>query len=205
MKKLILAASAIAAMIGSNVLADASQSTSVTIGGSVTPTCIMTTPTFAAATNASSVLLVGPAGTSAVTIPNLADSATAALNSSDFKLTYSDSYCNYAHTVGIKATNGGLVDSGTGNDPVAGSGDFVRRIGYNSIVSWAGQDIDGPNPATSVSTDLGDATKTSAINTSIAGANRGALVLHVVVPSNPNPVIAGSYTETLTLKIGATL
>ncbi len=205
MKKLIIAATAVAALTASSAFADASQSTSVTFSGSVDNTCVMTTPTVTASSNAASTALAGAAGVSTIAITNLADASTAALNAASFTLTYDGSYCNYAHKVGIKALKGGLVETADTNDVVAGSGNFVQRIGYDADVTWAGASTQGPDPATSYSSDEGDATKTTAINTTVTGANRGALVLSVAVAADTNPVVAGTYSETLTLKIGATL
>lgn len=206
MKKLIIVATAVAALAGSSAFADASQSTDVTFSGSVDKTCVLTAPTVTLSKNASSTALNGASGISTIAITNLADASTAALNAASFTLTYADSYCNYNHQVGIKAKNGGMIDSGTANDPVADSGNFVRRIGYTSNVAWGGgTDLTGPAPTTVYDTDAGDASKTTKLEKNVAGANRGNLVLTVSIAADANPVVAGSYSETLTLKIGATL
>ena len=156
-------------------------------------------------TNATFGSAAGNGGTTAVTITNLADAGTAVLNSAGFTLTYSNSFCNYAHSVGIKATNGGLINaSAAANAPVGGT--FVQRVGYDADVTWAGASTQGPKPASVTTTAAGDGAQDDAINTSVSGSNRGDLVLSVAIDNSAtDPVVSGAYSETLTLKIGATL
>lgn len=203
MKRVLMAAAAASLFASPAAFAADSQTTNITIEGTVANTCVMGTPGFLG-TNASQTALAGNAGTSAVEITSLAVSADdAALAAVEFTLTYSDSYCNYAHSVDLNSANGGLVDA-TPIDVVAGSGDFVRRIGYDSTLTWADgaaivSDVD---PTTSTAQATGTAIDGTAAP--VSGAFRGDLVLGVVIASNPNPVVAGTYNETLTVTMGPT-
>ncbi|KAF0092808.1 MAG: hypothetical protein FD163_574 [Hyphomonadaceae bacterium] len=205
MKRIIFAATSFAAMaMAGSAFAANSQTTTAFMQGNVPDTCVLTAPTVTASTNATNVLLGGNGGQSTMLL-TLADANTAKLNAVSFTLTYADSYCNYNHSVGIKATNGGLIASDY--DPVATSGAFIRRIGYDADIKWMGPAFaQGPNPGTSTTTDLGDTLSTAAVNFPVAGANRADLVIQVTIDnSNQTPVVSGTYTEYLTLKIGATL
>ena len=204
MKRIIFAATSIAALtIAGSALAASSQTTTTLMQGNVPDTCVLNTPTFAAL-YASSPALVGNGGQSTILL-TLADSTTAKLNGVSFELTYADSYCNYAHSVGIQATNGGLIASD--NDPVATSGAFIRRIGYDADIKWMGPAFaQGPNPAHSTTLDSGDATQAAAFNFPVTGANRADLVIRVTIDSsNTTPVVSGTYTEYLTVRMAATL
>ena len=203
MKKLIIAAASLAALASGSAFAADSQSTDVTFAGTVANTCVLKNAVSSGLSNVTETSVAGNAGTSVLAITNLADATSAALNSAGFTLTYADSYCNYAHKISIKATNGGLINSTTGNDPVATSGTFVQRIGYDADLKWMGPAFaQGPNPATSTSTKAGDAASTTQIDFPVSGANRADVVLTVAIAANVNPVVAGSYSETLTIKLG---
>ncbi len=202
MKKLILAAASLVALSSGSAFAADTQSTDVTFSGTVANTCVLKQGVFSAGTNAVlSGTAGGNAGTSTVAL-TLADATTAALNSAGFTLTYADSYCNYAHKITIKATNGGLLNSTTGNDPVATSGAFVQRIGYDADLKWMGNSFaQGPNPSTSTTDKTGDTSATNEMPFAVNGANRADVVLTVAIASNTNPVVAGTYSETLTIKL----
>jgi hypothetical protein len=202
MKRILFAAAAIAALgFNSSAFAAPSGSADVTMSGTVAPTCTLGAPTASAQTNATTT----PGAATSTVALTLADSTTAALNAGGFTLTYAG-MCNYAHNVGIKAANGGLLNaSAVANAPVANSGTFVQRIGYTATAAWAGQSAAVPGATTSTSVATGVAAATVAQNTAVAGSNAGDLVLTVAIAADSNPVVAGAYSETLTLKIGATL
>jgi hypothetical protein len=200
MKRILFAAAALAAVgFNTSAMADASASAAVTFSGTNAETCTLGTPVPSAQTNA-----VATPGASTTTVAmTLTNSTSAALNAGGFTLTYAG-MCDYAHSVGIKATNGGLLNaSAVANAPVAGSGAFIQRIGYTSSVAWAGATTTGPAPANDTAVATGDTPSTVAIQTAVLGSNRGPLVLTVGIAADATPVVAGLYSETLTLKIGA--
>lgn len=203
MKRILFAAAALATIgFNTSAFAAADATATVTMGGAVVPTCTLGAPVQSAETNATTT----PGALTSSVALTLANASTAALNAGGFTLTYAG-MCNYAHSVGIKATNGGLLQA-TPVTPVGGT--FVQRIGYTASIGWAGANVAVPGGAmTSTAAATGLVAAQTANNAAVAGFNKGDLVLTVAVGSGANastdPVVAGTYSETLTLQIGATL
>ncbi len=196
MKRILIAATAIAALgFNTSAFAAVDASATVTMGGKVANTCTLGTPTLSSL-NAS---LTPAASSSVVTFNSLANTNTAALNASGFAMNY-EGMCNMAHQIQLKAANGGLRQV----TPVAVlGGNFVERIGYTATATWGGQTASPAIDATSTGAAPAAAEKQD--TKTVAGANAGTLVLQVTIPSNAAPVVAGDYTETLTLKVAATI
>ena len=195
MKKLVLLAAG-AALLAGPAFAAPSASNDITINGTAPQVCTLGNPnTTGSATNATF------AGTT-VSVTALASATDASLNQTSVTLRYAG-LCNYAHNVGLKSANGGLVNaSGAANAPVAGSGTFIQRVGYTATANWAGaNDV----LATSNSTTSYVAPGVVKANWSVAGANQGNLDVNVAIASSSTPVVAGTYGDTLTVGIGAAL
>lgn len=195
MKRVLMAAAAASLFVAPAFAAD-SASTAIDFSGTVENTCVLEAGADSAATNASL------AGTT-VTLSDLVDDTTAVLNASGLTLTFADSYCNYAHDVDLDATNGGLISSAVSGDVVGGT--FVTRIGYTADLSWAGQAINlAPTTDTN---DFDGAEAVDGTKIDIAGANREDLtIVFAIAQDNPNdPVLAGTYSETLTIEMGPSL
>lgn len=200
MKRILFAAAALAAIgFNTSAMAAASASATVAMSGPVDPTCTLGTPVASATTGA----VATPGASNTGVALTLANASTAALEASGFTLTYAG-MCNYAHSVGIKATNGGLLNaSAVANAPIAGT--FVQRVGYTASAAWGGVTAAVPGATTSTSAATGVAAAMIAQQSAVAGSNLGDLVLTVAIAADANPVVAGTYSETLTLKIGATI
>lgn len=199
MKRILFAAAALAAFgFNTSAMAADSATATVTMGGTVADTCTLQAPTFAATTGAPTN--TATTNTSTVAL-SLADSTTAQLKASGFTLTYAG-MCNYAHQVGIKATNGGLLNA-TPVAPVGGT--FVQRIGYTASAVWATKTVAVPGAITSTVSATGEIAAQAAVHEAVIGSNQGDLVLTVGIAAVATPVVAGTYSETLTLKIGATI
>lgn len=202
MKRVLMAASAVALLATPSAFAAASQTTDITFSGSVADTCVMSTPTVTASSNATSTALVGNAGVSTIGIDSLATSADdASLAAASFQLTYADSYCNYAHTIDMASTNGGMVIA----TPVAVvGGTFVQMIGYDSTLTWGAASVTDVDSTTSTSSAAAPGAVNGTEDT-IAGAYRGDLVLDVSIAADTNPVVSGTYSETLTVSLGVAI
>lgn len=216
MKRILIAAVAVAAVTsGSNAFAAPNASATISMSGSSPNTCVL----GKAAVQGAAVNMAlgtdaqtrgtGARGNTAVTITDLASASEALLQNASITLRYANSYCNMAHEVGIQSINGGFINSTAGNDPVAGSGDFIQRVGYTSNLAWAGGTaVTGPAPTTSTTAKTAD-TDAAAVGVkkkAPGGSNRGALDVTIAITADTNnPVVAGSYSETINVLMGVTV
>ncbi len=192
MKTLLIAAAA-ALAVGAPALAASSPAPNSNALSGVAPTvCVMSAPTI---NNADATLVSATANASAVQFSNFASPANAQLTpNQDFTLTV-QATCNYAHSFGLKSQNGGLKNTTTS---VVG-GSFIQSVNYTVGGLWglhpiALQTFGLPNTK---SFGFGD----------VDGANRGSVVLAVSL-NNPlfnRPLVAGAFTDVLTLQLGAPL
>lgn len=201
MKRVLMAASAVALLAAPSAIAADSQTTDITFSGSVADTCVMSAPTVTASSNATSTALEGNVGTSVIGIDSLATSADdASLAAASFQLTYADSYCNYAHTIDMASLNGGM-EIATPVSVVGGT--FVQLIGYDSTLTWGAATVTDVDAATSTASATG--TPVNGTEDTVAGAYRGDLVLDVAIAADANPVVSGTYSETLTISLGVAI
>ena len=206
MNKFLLLGAATAALICAGpAFADPSASNAISISGSSPDTCTLDPGTQSAATNAT---FTPGAGASTLAIGTLASATDATLQTTSATITFVG-MCNYAHNIGLQSANSGLQNGTAGNDPVAGSGSFIKKVGYTASYVWAGHTSTGTERLV-FANDVGIGAGASAVlkksdNVTVAGANQGNLVLHFDIASSSTPVVSGSYSDTLTVKIGATL
>lgn len=196
MKKILLGATA-AALLASPVLAAPSAEQTVTINGTAPTVCTLAAPTQ---TNLLGNLTV--AG-STVTVTGLFDAADATMDAGSVTLNFAG-MCNYAHNVSLKSANGYLYNTTSNVAPLAGT--FFRRIGYNAAFNWAGVHRAAAIPAVD-STLAGQAgVAVTSTDAAVSGANIGNLQVSLkFAGSGTTPVVAGNYTDSLTVQIGADL
>jgi hypothetical protein len=93
--------------------------------------------------------------------------------------------------------NGGLA---LGSAAQVVDGTFISHINYRAQVDWAGK-------SAVMSTDGGPGKKTP--TTVVGGTNHGPLSLRIVIDDLENdltiPLVAGTYSDILTVQIGAPL
>lgn len=199
MKKLIIAATAVAALTASSAFAAADASSSVTYEGTVANTCVL--GALSAVGSSNSGTLSGT--TVSFAAGTFADTTTAKLNANSQSLKFADSYCNYAHTVSLKSTNGGMVSTNNGAAAVVG-GTFVKMVGYTATLGWASS-ASAPSLSVASSTASAAGAGTATDTDGIGGANRGDLTMDFTTTATTDPVLKGTYSETFTVQIGASL
>jgi len=162
------------------------------MGGVSPPLC-----SFAAAPralNADNMSLSGAGQNSAsISVNQLTDSATALLIKASIQLEIIG-VCNESHYLSLKTSKGGLtLEDQTG---VVG-GNFLDHVNYRAQADWAGQSV-------SLNTDaIAEKKTTSGV---IEKTHRGALNISLLIDENTNdmnkPLLAGQYTDFLTVQIG---
>ncbi len=100
--------------------------------------------------------------------------------------------CNYQAYVGLKSLNWGVTTGAT-----APSG-FAKKVNYTASLSWGGQTA-SIDTSTSAPTDNKDVKQISAI------ASTGAALLSFTAATSADPLVVGTYADTLTVQVGATL
>ena len=195
--KVLPCAVAFAGFGAGSALAAPSQTTDAEFSGTVVDTCVIDPLTFGSGANAT--LEPGATSTAAtVTFSGFANGDTAVfVPGTGINLNFSG-YCNYPHTIRVQTVNGSLTNQTAANDPVAGSGTFIDEIFYDvNVFGWDGAfvtlDADGPAGAKSP-------------NGGLAGAHRGSATMVISLTNpGPDPLLAGDWSDTLILQIGAPL
>ena len=205
MKRIIFGLASVALLAGTatTAMSAADDDTKITITGTAENVCriggvLASDPTAGAVTNITSTTLGNNAST--LTITDFVVDATAILNDAASTLTYADSYCNYAHNISMSAANGGLDHDGVVS--VTG-GTFTQHVNYTAIATMGAQS-NTLTLAESTTAVHGAAVVSTA--TAVAGANRADLTVAIDIDQSPtDPVLAGVYTDTLCIQIGAAL
>lgn len=194
--RLLCFATALAGIGAAPAFAQATDSDTVNLSGTQAQTC--TLGAFSAGA-VSGALNAGnfSAGTLNLTGTMSASTAIRAAGSITLNAT---AMCNYGHNVSVRQTGGGLINA---SDVAPTQGTFIRKQGYEAVVSWASLTITAssadvtaapPAPAAVTSTDQ-----------SISGAASGTLSLTLSVAASASPVVAGAYTDSVVVQIGADL
>jgi len=196
MKKMILGATA-AALLASPALAAPSAEQTVTINGTAPTVCTLGAPT--------SANLVGNLNVtgSTVTVTGLFDAADATMDAGSVTLRFAG-MCNYPHNVSLKSANGYLYNTTSNVAPLSGT--FFRRIGYNAAYAWA--NVFRPTAIPAVDSTLAgqSGVAVTSADAAVSGANLGTLNVTLRFDgSGTTPVVAGNYTDSLTVQIGADL
>ncbi len=191
LKKTLTHGAALALLISSSFVAHAapSASSTVTINGSVAPTCTMS---LAAASSGD---VNASFGSNKIAITNLANATTAVSTDASTVLSF-DGMCNYAHNMSIGSANGGMTHDASVT-VVAGSGAFDNLVEYDVSVAWANTvSLDADGGAAVTATDApGGAYSATGVAVTFNFDNNGGT----------DPLLSGDYTDTITLKLGATI
>lgn len=136
------------------------------------------------------------AGQNLISISALANPNTAQLQAGSILLSMKG-LCNQAHALTITSSNGGLKSQSPSNAPL-GTG-FASRVDYVAQATWA---------SNSVTLQTAGIIGQSAPPAQVTGAFSGNLILQIAIdPSGAGylPLIAGGYTDTLTLTLAPQL
>jgi len=169
--------------------ADPEASMEFTIEGEAKKVCILPEPTQVGAQNTSF------SGGQTITIEQLINETDATLNAASIELKFPNVMCNYPAKVFIKSMHGGLIrpDPGTAQAR-AGSADFKDVVDYRVSGTWGGLQLPnfttvGVSPGHTESVDAG-------------GANKADLIVNLTVDAEATPVLMGSYTDNIVVKVG---
>lgn len=166
--------------------------TVITLSGTAPNTCnIPTAPTAPAASNMS-LNGGGTVAANTVNVTNIFNTTTGALTGGNITLRFGNVVCNYNATIGLRTTNGNLTAAaGT----IVG-GTFLNDIDYTATATWG---------AAPVATLNATGTAGATVNQAAGGANVADLDLVITVGASATPVVGGTYSDTLTLQVGAAL
>lgn len=189
----VTAALAATAVAGSAMAADTANR-GVNINGAMADTCTVASPTVVgSATNAS---LAG----NVVSVTQLASDVDARLQPTTITLNL-EVMCNNPGVLLIGEANGGLVRSG-GAGPVVG-GNFIRKIGYELEADWFGLALTGNERERGHNSLLPGSI--IPINFITTAAARGPATVKFTIPTDNRPVVAGSYSTTVTVRAQSSL
>lgn len=165
--------------------------------GTVENTCVLDPLTQVSSSGAS--LDAGATSSSAtITFDGFADGNTAQFIAGSGIGLQVAGYCNYPHTIRVQTTNGSFQHQTAANQPVAGSGTFIDEILYDVVIfGWNG---------VLVQLDAQGVPGTKSTNGNVNGAFRGSASMAITLTNpGPDPLLAGQWSDTLTLQIGQAL
>ena len=204
MKKLLMMAAAAAVILPMSAQAADSATGTVNLSANANNTCAIRGISAGAGTTLSSLPFADTAGAASATVAlSLGDDAmnqTTALTSSTIKNLTLSAFCNYAtHNVSLRSANGGLTNAAT----TSTVGTFNRRIEYTAnITGWdtsAVASLTANGVVTDATASQDTATSPVTAATNVTNAN-----LAITTTANATaPLLAGSYTDTLTIRLGA--
>jgi hypothetical protein len=122
-----------------------------------------------------------------VNITTLADPNTATANAATLNLGIT-AVCNQWHTIVLESARGGLQPSPA---PASVPNGFAARVDYTASAGWTGPQV------TLTTAGSPGATATTTVN----GPQSGSLNVSITIPRGSTALIAGSYTDTLTLEL----
>lgn len=169
---------------------NASASTQFTVTGTAPNICVLPAPqTTGTANNATFA-------SNTVNITQFVNQNTALVNASNLSLQFPGTLCNYNATVSIQSKSGGLV-SANGSAVASGSGAFLQSVPYTVNATWG-----SVNLTLDTSTANGS---TMTVSAPTNGATSGNLTLLFATQASSLPVPQGTYQDTVTVKIGASM
>ncbi len=163
-----------------------SASQTFTISGTAAPVCLLGTPSPSGSNNATYAA-------NTITLTQFIDPSTALVNDASMTLNISNAMCNYNAWLSVGSQNGGLKP---GNAPtvLSGSGGFLTLVPYTVEANWG-----------TVHVSLDTTTGINTAKVQAGGANSGSLSLVFATHKSSLPVVQGNYSDTVTVKIGASL
>jgi hypothetical protein len=163
-----------------------SASQTFTINGTAAAVCLLGTPNSSGSNNATYAA-------NTITLTQFIDPSTALVNAASMTLNISNAMCNYSAWLSIGSQNGGLKPSSAAT-VVSGSGGFLTLVPYTVTANWG---------AVQVMLDTSSGNNTARVQA--GGANSGSLSLVFATQKSSLPVVQGNYSDTVTVKIGASL
>lgn len=194
--KLFCLATAFAGLATTPVFAQATDSDALNLSGTQAQTCTLGAFSASAATGA---LVVGDYGAGTLSLTGTMSPSTAIRAAGSITLNAA-AMCNYAHSVSVRQSGGGLINA---SDLAPAQGTFIRKQGYDAVVSWAAETITASSP--DVTAEPSPPAAVTSTNQSINGAASGTLGLTLSVVDSASPVLSGTYTDSVVVQIGADL
>lgn len=154
----------------------------VTVAGSAQPACVIKAPAQARGTNVSFAATGANAGE--IRISQLVDPSTAQVREAQVALLL-PIVCNSAHRFLLKSSNGGLQRDGA----TAANNNFRARVPYEVSAMWQGRQL----------RQTTDAAGDFAID--VPGSGAGDLALTINIQPGGQPLVAGSYSDTITVQL----
>lgn len=159
----------------------------VEIVGTAAPACLMRAPQDASGVNANFRNIDGSTGE--IRIVEMVNPQTALPRNTVLNLAF-PIICNSAHLLRVQSNNGGLRRLGS-NERNQGRGGFAEFMPYSLSAAWAGQNR-------SQSSDVAGGLQ---INSANGGA--GTVDVGFAMAAGNVPLIAGTYTDTITVEFRA--
>lgn len=170
------------------VLSDATAgSRSLSFEGAAEPACLIRSPAVLDSNNASVTVGSNSNVDVALSSGGFVDPGTGVPNAAQIKLSLPVT-CNTAHHITVESARGGLVLLGS---VPQGSG-FRSRLDFTVTLNWAGG-------AQSFNT-----TTARTLDAIVPNAATGAATIEIAIPGGGTPLVAGAYSDTVTVKVEAT-
>ena len=126
-----------------------------------------------------------------ITLTRLIDPTTALVNQASLSLQIANAMCNNNAWLRLQSRNGGLTSSDT-SGVASRSGGFLTVIPYTVAATWGGLNL-----------TLDTSTGANVAKVPTGGANSGSLSLNLATRKSALPVLQGTYSDVLTVKLGA--
>jgi hypothetical protein len=125
-----------------------------------------------------------------IQLTKLIDPSTAYVNEATLSLQVANAMCNYNAWLSVSSQNGGLAPT---KPVLANSPGFLTQVPYTVQAVWG-----------SLNATL-DTSSSKLAKIRTHGANLGSLSLKFHTNAIQTPLVQGSYTDVVTVKIGASL
>jgi len=126
-----------------------------------------------------------------ITLTQLIDPTTALVNQASLTLQIANAICNNNAWFSLRSQNGGLTSS-TASSIAPGSGGFLTVIPYTASATWG-----------SLNVTLDTSTGAHFAGVPTGGAYSGSLSLNVATQKSTLPVVQGTYSDVLTVRVRA--
>jgi hypothetical protein len=150
--------------------------------GDAPPGCVLSPPVDAGTVNAS--LQIADDRSAQVTITELADPETAIPRAATIDLDF-PVICNAAHEISVRTARGGLALLAGG----AAAPGFRNVLPYRIDVDWAGTQSTGASDTP------------TPVDIRMGGGAAGLLSVVVNIPEGGDPLVAGSYSDSLIIEL----
>lgn len=155
------------------------------VEGTAPSACLVQTPQAAIGTN--TTFSSGNSQQGQVTITQFVDPQTAVAKEATISVAL-PAICNTAHHVTVTSQNRGLLRAGGVASQTAVNG-FREFVPYTVTASWAGQ------------TATGQSLTGTPVNITTQDGAAGQVSLTIDVPGGGDPLVAGTYSDSLTIEL----